>query len=62
MFRVFPIGRWGIRYSLFIIYCRTQNFSGYFNLANYSESSLSLTFSNANYNLQYHIMLSALKC
>ena len=29
-------------------YCRTQNVSGHFNLANYSESFLSLTFSNAN--------------
>ena len=33
------------------IYCRTQNVSGHFNLANYSESILSLTFSNANKNV-----------
>ena len=26
------------------MYCRTQNVSGHFNLANYSESILSLTF------------------
>ena len=32
-------------------YCRTQNVSGHFNLANYSESILSLTFSNANKNV-----------
>ena len=33
------------------IYCRTQNVSGHFNLAIYSESILSLTFSNANKNV-----------
>ena len=32
-------------------YCRTQNVSSHFNLANYSESILSLTFSNANKNV-----------
>ena len=30
--------------SLLPVYCRTQNVSGHFNLANYSESILSLTF------------------
>ena len=35
----------------FFAYCRTQNVSGHFNLANYSESILSLTFSNANKNV-----------
>ena len=34
-----------------LVYCRTQNVSGHFNLANYSESILSLTFSNANKNV-----------
>ena len=36
-------------------YCRTQNVSGHINLANYSESILSLSFSNANYNVQYQL-------
>ena len=37
--------------SLSVNYCRTQNVSGHFNLANYSESILSLSFSNANKNV-----------
>ena len=37
--------------SILHMYCRTQNVSGHFNLANYSESILSLTFSNANKNV-----------
>ena len=38
-------------HSSYFRYCRTQNVSGHFNLANYSESILSLTFSNANKNV-----------
>ena len=37
--------------QLLVMFCRTQNVSGHFNLANYSESILSLTFSNANKNV-----------